>query len=200
LISLSFFRNQSEVATLISFDEPEIQNPPPDLLQFNNTPQKPAAKSTSQSSQNSTTFNIFGDSKMDEEQQLPRTTSDNSDSSSNELKEKISKLQESISRYEAEISTYKTEKKELHMKWEKIKSDLDFKTNKCDKMQNEINKVLYLLLCYDNCVKTVDYIFIREETFVEFASSAHFSEIKYYSQKLPTVSIVTNSAKIPQQI
>ena len=95
---------------------------------------------TSQSSQNSTTFNIFGDSIMEVEQQpTVQTASDNSDSS--ELKEKISKLQETIARYEVEVSTYKAGKNEFNIKLEKVKSDLDSKTKKCDKMENEINKV-----------------------------------------------------------
>lgn len=129
---------QAEVSTLISFDEPthgsHTTNAAPDLLQFGNTPQKPASKS-SQSSQNSN-FNIFGDTLMDfSEGTVSEGQKDSTD--------KIADLQEAIKKYEREINICKTQGKDLQMKFEKVKADLDIKTNQYEKMENETIKVVY---------------------------------------------------------
>lgn len=120
---------------MISFDETV---PTSDLLQFGNTPQKPASKS-SQSSQNSTNFNIFGDTLMDFAEPSITTSEETKD-----VPEKIAELKETIKKYEKEINNYKTSGRDFQIKLEKIKLDLNDKTNTCEKMENEIIKVCFM--------------------------------------------------------
>ena len=122
---------------MISFDEPNgghVTAPVSNILQFGNTPQKPTPKS-SQSSQNSTNFSIFGDALID----FPEASKTSEEPK--DVTEKISELKEIIKKYEQEICNYKTSGNDFQIKFEKVKADLSNKTNICEKMEYEIIKV-----------------------------------------------------------
>ena len=136
---------QADVSSLINFDDPTesiTNSAPPDLLQFGNTPQKPASKS-SQSSQNSTTFNIFGDTLMDFTETSTETSQQGS---STDMKTKIGELEETIRKYEHEINNMKTNSKDFQLSYDKLRAECDSKTMRCEKMENEIIKVFSLFL------------------------------------------------------
>ena len=142
---LLFFLNKAEVSTLISFDEPDgggMAKSTSDLVSFGNTPQKPVSNS-SQSSQNSTNFNIFGDTLMDFAEPSSKDFEE-----SNNMTDKIVELKATIKKYEQEINNYQASARDFQMKFEKIKSELNDKTNTCEKMENQIIKV-YLYKVYN---------------------------------------------------
>ena len=142
------------------------------LISFGNTPQRPTGKETFQSrandllsfasplpaqpiseqqqnkksstgSQNSTTFNLFGDA--------IEATGTNS---STEQSSKVEELERKIRSLEKDLNLLQHEKREINMKMENLKNELNHKSNECVKMENELIKVMIffiLFICFFGC-------------------------------------------------
>ena len=142
---------ESNVDSLISFgNTPQrptgketFQNRTNDLLSFASPlPAQPVSeqqqnKKSSTGSQNSTTFNLFGD--------VIEATGTNS---STDLSPKVEELERKIRSLEKDLNLLQHEKREVNMKMENLKNELNHKSSEYVKMENELIKVIFFFILF----------------------------------------------------